>query len=123
MREASVLIGLEGEPIYWHDPEDRTGIAIPDSRAFWKVFWEHRNVVQGTAHSHPGQGFPGPSYEDVTTFSATERAFGRKYTWWIITEDRVAMFRWAGPDKHTYRAVSYSAEPVWVPRLRELSYS
>ncbi len=72
MIECGVVVGIKGA-IHWHLPEGRTMGSIPDTRALWDVFWEHRKLdYLGFAHSHPGSGIPGPSMTDLTTFAAVE---------------------------------------------------
>lgn len=121
--EAGVVIDLNGEPLFWHVPANRNEAALPDSRSLWDVLWENRDNLAGFAHSHPGGGVPGPSYTDVTTFSAIELGLGRQLDWWITSDTSIVVLRWEGPHKYTYRPIVLEAEPVWVPRLRELSYS
>lgn len=125
MMEAAVVVGLHGEPLHWHSPPGRSTVALPDARDLWDVIWENRENLAGVAHSHPGSGVPGPSYEDVTTFAAIESALGRRLTWWIISQDRVVALVWAGPDKLRYgwREVQDPAESRrWLDQLRKNSY-
>ncbi len=82
--EAGVLVGLDGKPLYWHTPEDRSVGHLPNSVPLWNVIWELRDQVLGFAHSHPGQGIPGPSYEDLTTFASIEAGLGRRLKWWNL---------------------------------------
>ena len=96
--EAGVVIDLKGEPIFWHLPEERTGGSLPDSRKLWDVIWENRENLMGFAHSHPGWGMPGPSWTDVTTFSAVEKALDKRLDWWITSSDRIIVARWSGPN-------------------------
>lgn len=125
--EAGVLIGLQGEALYWHLPQGRTAGSLPESPELWDVFWVNRARLSGFAHSHPGFGPPGPSYTDVTTFAAIEAGLGKHLDWWITTANWVACFRWAGPDTITYRAVlSFQThpdgvDPGWVKELRRVS--
>jgi hypothetical protein len=121
MIEAGVVVDLEGQPLHWHLPPGRSGGALPDSRDLWDVIWTNRERISGIAHSHPGQGVPGPSFEDVTTFSAIELALGRRLDWWITSADRVALVRWRGPAKYDYDAEPLESEPSWVAELRRLS--
>jgi len=120
MLEAAVVIDTNNQPVYWHTPPERSGGSLPDSQKLWEVIWEHRDVLKGLAHSHPGSGVPGPSWEDRTTFSAIERALGQRLDWWITSSDTVVLLRWAGPDKHNYEAVRIE-DPPWVGELRRLS--
>lgn len=120
MVEAGAVVGEDGNVVFWHIPDGRHGGAIPDSRTLWDVLWEGRKSIQGFAHSHPGNGVPGPSHTDVTTFAAVEAALGRRLTWWIVSADKVAEVRWTGPDKLSYRGYSVRS-PAWTAKLRELS--
>lgn len=120
MREAAVVVGL-GKALYWHLPIGRTASALPDSQALWAFLWDHRSVVEGVAHSHPGKGDPHPSMEDLTTFSALELGLGRRLSWWITSEDRLVKVRWVGPDTYAYRVESTTEHPEWLDRLRTLS--
>lgn len=121
MREAGVLLNMKGEPMYWHNPHDRSGGALPDSRDLWNVIWDNREDVSGFVHSHPGSGVPGPSYEDVTTFSGIERALGKRLDWWIITEDACSFIRWVGPHMYDYAALPVRQKMLWMEELRRNS--
>lgn len=129
MMEAGVLLDLWGQPIHWHEPPERSGGSLPDSRDLWDIIWENRKILAGFAHSHPGSGYPSPSYTDVTTFAAVEAALGRRLEWWICTSDSLALYRWAGPDRLTYGAdgllqsndPDWAAWPDWIRELRRLS--
>jgi hypothetical protein len=118
--EAAVVIDHEGTPIHWHVPPGRTAGSLPDSRELWDVLWNHRDRLSGVAHSHPGGGIPGPSHEDVTTFSAVELALGRRLNWWITSADAVVVARWQGPDRYDYRSDRVDPEPTWAEKLRRL---
>ncbi len=118
--EAGVLIDRRGA-FYWHVPENRAGGSLPDSRRLWEIIWINRAILVGFAHSHPGEGVPGPSYEDVTTFSAIELGLGRRLVWWITSKDQCVVIRWAGPDKYHYVASPVTDEPAWLNSLRGLS--
>jgi hypothetical protein len=125
--EAGVVVGFEGEPLYWHLPSNRTVAFLPDSRALWDVFWENRERLKGFAHSHPGSGVPSPSWEDLTTFAAVEQGLGRRLVWWIISEDNLVIVLWAGPGPHDYRIYldtdeDDSAYKGWLEELRKSSY-
>lgn len=125
--EAGVLIGLDGEPIYWHLPNDCSAGHIPDSRELWDEMWENRDNLLGFAHSHPGKGVPSPSQEDISTFAAVEAALGEKIVWWIVSEDAIVSFIWVGPNIWDYRgnkSNKFNRDPVfqsWLNRLREES--
>lgn len=119
--EAGVVVGLDGEPLYWHLPPGRDGAALPDSRDLWEVFWEHRAVLRGFAHSHPGDGVPGPSYTDVTTFAAVEAGLGKRLEWYIISANRLVVIRWTGPDRLSYRGEEWLGPAPWLGQLRMIS--
>lgn len=119
MRETAVVIGGAGEPLYWHLPEDRTSGSLPDSAALWDVLWEHRAVLAGVAHTHPGSGVPGPSFVDLTTFASIEKALGRRLSWWISSADRMILVSWVGPGRLDYGRRVVPDEP-WVAGLRDL---
>ena len=119
--EAGVLIGLDGQDIFWHLPQNRNGGSLPDSRELWDVIWENRDKVLGFAHSHPGRGIPGPSYEDVTTFAAVEAALGKRLTWWIISSNNCVELHWLGPEKYRYKREVIPDSLFWVERLRKES--
>jgi proteasome lid subunit RPN8/RPN11 len=120
--EAGVVVDKDGQPIFWHEPEGRSVAYLPDSRTLWQVIWDNRENIMGVAHSHPGGGRPGPSWEDVTTFSAIELALGKRLEWWIITTDQVVVVRWFGPDKYDYGIFDADGELIWLDKLRKISY-
>lgn len=117
--ETGVVVGRDGEPIYWHVPPGRTSGSLPDSRDLWDVIWENRDRVEGIAHTHPGRGEPGPSHTDVTTFDAVELGLGRPLSWWIASEDSLILVR---RDQGKWIYWPLQEEPGWLSRLRELSY-
>jgi hypothetical protein len=119
--EAGVLFDMDGNPIHWHVPPDRTSVSLPDSRVLWEIIWFNRGRVAGFAHTHPGNGTPGPSYTDVTTFSAIELALGRHLVWPILSNDDSAIFRFNGPEKYNYGALPIKVAAGWADLLRELS--
>lgn len=119
MLEACVLLSKDHQPIHWHLPVGRTLASIPESKSFWDTIWENRDNVLGTAHSHPGFGVPVPSYEDVTTWSATEMGLGRRLDWWITSSDTLIHARWEGPDPLNYKVtVDPGVYEAWLPGLR-----
>jgi hypothetical protein len=120
-QEAAVVVDADGQPIFWHDPPDRTVVSLPDSRKLWDVLWTNRKTLSGVAHSHPGSGPPAPSWTDLTTFAAIEEGLGVRLAWWITTDDVCRVFVWGGGDKHNYVERPMYAEPVWLPELRRLS--
>lgn len=122
--ETGVVVGFNGEPIFWHLPEGRNAGYLPDSRALWEVLWKYRHTVYGFAHSHPGSGITGPSHEDVTTFAAVELGLGRRLVWWITSSDRLITLLWGGPGKHDYSCLFGPLDdPPWLEELRRLSYT
>jgi len=123
MMEVAVVIAKNGEPIHWHLPAGRTAVRIPDTRSLWDVLWSNRDIVQGVAHSHPGAGLPGPSYEDVTTFAPIEGSLGQRLDWWITSQDSLVIARWVGPDRLSYASLVQTVQPPWVDELRRLSYA
>ncbi len=122
--EAAVVVGLdEREVLYWHCPPNRNVVSLPDSPKLWDVFWENRLKMSGQAHSHPGFGWPGPSYEDITTYEACEAGLGRRYKWWIASMDHLVVVEWCGPKPIDYKVtrVLDEGEHPWVTELRRLS--
>ncbi len=119
--EAGVVVDHQGQPLYWHLPRGRTVASLPECPELWDVLWSHRHEIAGFAHSHPGVGPSGPSHVDVTTFAAIEAGLGRRLDWWIMTEDRVSLFRWEGPSRFHYAARPVREEPPWVGELRRIS--
>lgn len=121
MIEAGVVIGPDG-PIYWHLPPGRTGGSIPDTRQLWEVLFENRHLdFLGFAHSHPGSGWPGPSYTDLTTFAAIEAGLGRRLIWYITSFDCTVWIEWKGEGKLDYR-VERMGDADWITQLREYSH-
>lgn len=119
--EAGVVLDLHGQPLFWHIPRDRTAGSLPHSDELWDIFWANRDNLSGFAHSHPGNGIPGPSYTDVTTFAAVEAGLGARLDWWITSEDGVSLYRWRGPDRLSYGPEPVTGEPSWVRELRRVS--
>lgn len=119
--EAVVLLDRTGEPLHWHIPPDRSIARIPDSSTFWDVIWDKRELVGGTAHSHPGTGVPVPSEEDRTTWKSTEAALGRRLTWWITSEDSLTVARWDPAARIYVPSEAPEAHPAWLPALRAVS--
>jgi hypothetical protein len=119
--EAGVVLDLQGNPIYWHVPANRSLGGIPDSRDLWDVLWENRKSLSGFAHSHPGGGVPGPSSIDHTSIVALERGLGMRLDWYIASRDHLVVGRWIGPDSERYLWPPASERP-WLARLREVSY-
>jgi proteasome lid subunit RPN8/RPN11 len=121
MLEVGVLIGLDGSPIFWHEPPERTAVSLPDSRKLWDVIWENRKTISGFAHSHPGSGIPCPSEEDITTFAAIEAGLGTRLNWWITSSDRMIVCRW--DSVCNYINYKIEQEPIWASELRKRSES
>lgn len=124
MKESAVVVGLDGSPLYWHLPQGRTAVSIPDTRDLWDVLWEHRANLSGVAHSHPGSGRPTPSQTDLTTFSAIEAGLGQRFNWWICNSDQVIVIRWS-EDAKLYQARTWDSvsEPSrWLEQLRHNSF-
>lgn len=121
--EAGVLVGIDGTPLFWHLPEGRNVVHLPDSRNLWDVMLENRDKISGFAHSHPGSGWPRPSKEDITTFSAVELGLGRRLFWWIASADRHVAITWTGPDKYAYDVLKMPSTPppTWMAELRNHS--
>ena len=119
--EAGVVIDINGKPLYWHLPNERTVVSLPDSATLWDIFWTNQDKIAGFAHSHPGSGVPGPSHEDVTTFAPVEAALGKRYDWWITSTDRLIVARWKGPHRLTYESTVLEDKPPWLEELREFS--
>jgi len=124
MMEVAVVIGTDGEALHWHLPPGRTMGSIPDTRSLWDILWSNKDTLQGVAHSHPGQGAPVPSYEDVTTFAAIEGSLGRRLDWWITTQDELVLFTWTGPGRLDYIPIfRYCSDLPWLCELRRLTYT
>ena len=117
--EAGVVVDVRGRALFWHVPPGRTSGSLPDSRDLWEVFWHKRSCLFGFAHTHPGKGMPFPSNTDLTTFEAVEKALGRTLSWWVVSEDRVALCV-KRDDKWTVEEVEQDLE--WLDELRRVSY-
>jgi hypothetical protein len=122
MMEVGVVVGLDGTALHWHLPLDRHFGALPDSRGLWDVLWAHRDQLLGVAHSHPGVGWPAPSWTDVTTFAAIEGALGKRLTWWITSANRLIAVTWRGPEKFDYVLLPLEDDgATWLDELRRLT--
>jgi hypothetical protein len=121
--EAGLVFDGQGAPIHWHTPPDRTGVALPDSRALWEVLWENRHRLGGVAHTHPFCGPPAPSVTDLTTFAAVEAGLGQRLLWPIVTFTAVGYYVWFGPDRLDYAAAAgrFRLGRESIEKLRELS--
>jgi proteasome lid subunit RPN8/RPN11 len=120
--EAGVILDLKGRPIYWHNPENRSVAYLPDSVDLWEVFWKNKEKVSGFAHSHPGSGNLGPSWEDLTTFKAVELGLGKRLDWWIINEENICIVKFFSKDDFGIFHCKDKMDIEWVDKLRELSY-
>lgn len=120
MKEAAVVIESE-QAVYWHAPQGRSKTHLPDSSSLWSVLWSRREKVDGVAHTHPGEGWPVPSQEDLTTFSAIERGLGRRLRWWIASDDALVELTWRGPGALDYRSMRVDEAPKWLAPLRQRS--
>lgn len=121
-KEAGVLVSTDNEALFHHLPESRAFGFLSDSADLWNVIWLNRAKVAGFAHSHPGSGQPGPSWEDLTTFAAVEVGLGKRLVWWITSKDQAIALTWKGPDKYNYMAVPFLEQPDWLVQLRENSH-
>jgi hypothetical protein len=120
MMETAVVFDMGGEAIYWHEPADRSGAHIADSRNLWDVLWENRDRLGGVAHTHPWNGEAWPSESDVTTFAAVERGLGRRFLWPVVTMSEVRYFVHS-PVTNTYIEVCSNFDlPEWDSLLEEL---
>ena len=118
--ETGVVLDQQGDPLYWHTPSGRTVASLPDSQDLWEIFWNHRRLVSGFAHSHPS-GMAVPSHTDLTTFSAVELGLGRKLDWWIVTPELLTLTRWVGRKRLHYKTIEVAQRPEWFYGL--LRYS
>lgn len=121
MIENGVLVGLDGQPLFWHRPENRDSISLPDSAELWKQFWDNKENVLGFAHSHPGEGIPAPSWTDITTFSGIELALGKRISWWITTSNFLVICKWSGGHKYDYNVELISEDFSWLEELKIIS--
>lgn len=126
MIETGVVVSVHHEPIFWHEPGGRSSGALPDSRTLWDVLWQaHRDGwLAGFAHTHPGNGMPGPSQEDLSSFVAIENALGRPLNWWIVNADMTVLVRKSTMDSVPGREIFGTTridDPVWAPDLRRRS--
>lgn len=121
--EAAVLIAKDGSVIYWHLPPDRRSAGcLTNAQVLWELIWENRANVAGIAHSHPGSGMPGPSAEDLATFSVVERLLGCRLIWWITSADQLVEVTWKGPGAHDYETGPEESPPEWLWQLRKHAY-
>lgn len=129
MMEVAVVIDIEGRPIHWHLPPNRSAVSIPDTRDLWEILWENRETLAGVAHSHPGSGVPGPSGIDITTFAACEAGLGKRLRWWITSSDNLIELAWKGPERLNYTGWRVQhphhsrSTNQWIDELRRLTYN
>ncbi len=128
MIETAFVFDESGRVLHYHLPRDRTSGSIPDSRTLWYFLEKHVEVLGGVAHTHPGEGPPGPSREDVTTWSACELALGKRLLWPIANRTHTSFWRWHGPGPYDYEGTSTPLPNMeWglitegIDRLRVLS--
>lgn len=95
---------------------------MPDTPELWSVIWDNRENVLGFAHTHPGTGIPGPSYEDVTTFAAIEAGLGKRLIWWISSDNEIIKLEHGGKDKLSYNSELIILDVKWLEDLRSKSY-
>lgn len=120
MLETAALIGRDGNVLYWHEPDNRSAVFIPDSSTFWDAIWSRRKELAGIAHTHPGTGMPHPSQEDVSTFFAIEKALGRPLLWWIGSQDSMILV--TTQQKHLEVVIKYlDGYPDWMVEIRNRS--
>jgi hypothetical protein len=122
--EAAALISADEQRVLcWHLPAGRTSASVPDTTDLLELLLRHRPHMAGTAHSHPGDGVPGPSWTDVTTYAALEKYFRRRFKHWIASMDRMVSISWAGPDRYDYAVtvIAKDEEPAWAAELRQKS--
>ena len=125
MMETGVVINTHHEPIFWHEPGGRSSGALPDSRALWDVLQQARRDgwLSGFAHTHPGDGQPHPSQEDMSSFTAIDNALG-PMNWWIVNSKLTVLVRRSMMDSVPGReiySITRIADPVWTPDLRRRS--
>lgn len=120
MLEAGVVVAVDGAPLHWHLPPDRSVAYLPDSVSLWDVLWDNRSMVKGFAHSHPGSGMPYPSGTDISTFEALESGLGKRLDWWITSSDTVILLRWCSETK-AYTGEVVDGDLPWLSALRERS--
>jgi proteasome lid subunit RPN8/RPN11 len=120
MTEVGAIFDGNLRVLYWHEPQDRTGGSLPDSRTLWDELLARREYLMGFAHSHPGGGVPGPSWTDLTTMAAVEAGLGRRLFWVIVNFEGAVFLVWQGPGKHDYFC-SPVKDPPWADEMRRRS--
>lgn len=122
--EVAALIHADEESVLcWHLPEGRTSASVPDTRDLLQLLVQHKAQMAGTAHSHPGTGIPGPSWDDITTYAVVEKYLRGRYKHWVVSMDRMVVVTWCGPGRYDYRVtfVDHDKEPSWAEELRRVS--
>jgi hypothetical protein len=127
--EAGSVIDKKNALFRKYSPEGASGGYLPDeqrvfpadrpisgARELWECFRDHWKVIQGFAHSHPGD-FTDPSWVDITTFAVIELGLDMRFDWWIVTARRVSLVRWQGPDVHNYSVELLEKKPTWAEEL------
>ncbi len=121
--EAALVIWKDGTSVL-HEPDGRSSVRIPDTQSLWDLLFENRDRLEGVAHTHPGNGYPQPSHEDLTTFAAVEKGLGIRTNWWILSRDSSVLVRWS--DRlSAYEAVQFmhpEEDEPWADGLRRASY-
>lgn len=122
--ETAMVFDVEGQVIHWHQPVGCTSCRIPDSRELWDILWEHRMVLGGLAHTHPGTGMQWPSKTDITTFAAVEAGLGKRLVWPIVGETRLDFYSYNKaqgnyePNHNAYW--EYGKKPGWNRNIQSL---
>jgi len=111
LHEVFFLVG-DGGRVLHRDDGPNAG-ALPDSRARWEAIWQHRDVIEEIAHSHPA-GPLGFSWEDETTMRALEDALGKPLRFSIVAPGGMVA-RQNGRDERVRQ------EPPWAAELRRAS--
>lgn len=133
MIETAVVV-VRMTVVHYHVPPGATSGFIPDPRgperpggdykSLWDILWAHRDTIaspySGMAHTHPGEGVPSPSMEDLTTFAACEAGLGVLPNWWIASSTDFVCVRRRSLRKLDY-VVEQVPEPYWVDLLRQAS--
>ena len=127
MIETALVFDKQGRTLHWHEPSGRSGGSIPDTRSLWDVLWEHRPIEKGgsgrlggVAHTHPWDGFSGPSQTDVTTFRACEQGLGGLFLWPVVTFTHINWLRY-NPDTRLYETIRKPFRLVGAKELRDKS--
>jgi hypothetical protein len=129
MIEAGVLLGLNNSVITWHTPNERSVVKLPESRDLWEIIYDNKDTVTGFAHTHPGDGSPGPSHTDITTFIAIENALGKHLNWFILSSDSQVLCLFDNEMNESPKDIitieihdQDIINMTWMSKLRELSH-